>query len=147
MLEGRSAGRAARLEVRLEVTFAARLDVLLADFPCVDFCLNGFVATGSPPTKLRVANANRQSRANPALRGCACLLQGADWWIMRRDGSHKQRLTFMNWRGSPQSVGKFRLAGSLSFLSDQHFLGDVMTHSFGLVGKIVDVSINDGCVD
>jgi len=74
-------------------------------------------------------------------------LQGADWWIMRRDGSQKQRLTYMNRRGSPQSVGKFRLAGSLAFISDQHFLGDVMTHSLGLVGKIVDVRINDGCVD
>jgi hypothetical protein len=67
MLEGRSAGRAARLQVRLEITFAARPNVLLADFPCVDFSLNDFVATGSPPTKLlRVANADRQSRVNPA---------------------------------------------------------------------------------
>jgi len=66
---------------------------------------------------------------------------------MRRDGSQKQRLTYMNRRGSPQSVGKFRLAGSLAFISDQHFLGDVMTHSLGLVGKVVDVRINDGCVD
>src|SRR5215471_8246741 len=70
MLEGRSAS-AARLEVRLEVSFAARLNVLPANFPCVDFCLNGFVATGSPPSKLRVANANRPSCANPALRVCA----------------------------------------------------------------------------
>ena len=53
----------------------------------------------------------------------------------------------MNRRGSPQSTGEFRLAGSVSFLSDQHFLGDVMTRSFGLVGKIVDVRLNDGCVD
>ena len=66
---------------------------------------------------------------------------------MRRDGSHKRRLTYTNLRGSPQSVGKFRLGGSLSFLSDQQFFGDVMTHSFGLVGKIVDGRIDDGCVD
>jgi hypothetical protein len=74
-------------------------------------------------------------------------LQGADWWIMRRDGSHKQRLTYMNRRGNPQSVGKFRLAGSLSFISDQRFYGDVMTKSFGLVGQIVDVTIQAGCID
>ena len=63
-------------------------------------------------------------------------LQGADWWIMNRDGSGKRRLTFMNVRDHPQSVGRFRLAGSLSFVSDTPFYGDVMTQSLGLVGKI-----------
>lgn len=74
-------------------------------------------------------------------------LQGADWWIMDRDGSHKQRLTWMNVRGSPQSVGKFRLAGTVSFLSGDSFLGGVMTRSFGLVGKTIRVSIRPGCLD
>jgi len=73
-------------------------------------------------------------------------LQGADWWIMRRDGTQKQRLTYMNRRGHPQSVGKFRLAGSLSFLSDDRFYGDVMTRSFGLTGKIIEVRINGSCL-
>jgi len=66
-------------------------------------------------------------------------LQGADWWIMSVDGSDKRRLTFMNVRDHPQSVNRFRLAGSLSFISDTAFLGDVMTQSLGLVGKIVRV--------
>jgi hypothetical protein len=66
-------------------------------------------------------------------------LQGADWWIMNVDGSDKRRLTFMNLRGNPQSVNRFRLAGSLSFVSDTSFFGDVMTQSLGLVGKIVHV--------
>jgi Tol biopolymer transport system component len=66
-------------------------------------------------------------------------LQGADWWIMNVDGSDKRRLTFMNVRGHPQSVDRFRLAGSLSFVSDTTFFGDVMTQSLGLVGKIVRV--------
>jgi len=66
-------------------------------------------------------------------------LQGADWWIMNVDGTDKRRLTFMNVRGDPQSVGRFRLAGSLSFVSDTEFFGDVMTQSLGLVGKIVHV--------
>jgi tricorn protease-like protein len=60
-------------------------------------------------------------------------LQGADWWIMNVDGSDKRRLTFMNVRGH------FRLAGSLSFVSDTAFFGDVLTQSLGLVGKIVRV--------
>jgi len=66
-------------------------------------------------------------------------LQGADWWIMNVDGSDKRRLTFMNVRGHAQSVNRFRLAGSLSFVSDTAFFGDVMTQSLGLVGKIVRV--------
>ena len=66
-------------------------------------------------------------------------LQGADWWIMNADGSDKQRLSFMNVRGHAQSVDRFRLAGSLSFVSDTAFFGDVMTQSLGLVGKIVKV--------
>ena len=66
-------------------------------------------------------------------------LQGADWWIMNVDGSDKRRLTFMNLRGHAESVGRFRLAGSLSFVSDTAFFGDVLTQSLGLVGKIVRV--------
>ncbi len=66
-------------------------------------------------------------------------LQGADWWIMNVDGSNKRRLTFMNVRDHPQSVNDFRLAGSLTFLSNTRFLGGVMTRSFGLVGKTVRV--------
>jgi hypothetical protein len=66
-------------------------------------------------------------------------LQGADWWIMNVDGSEKRRLTFMNVRDHPHSANRFRLAGSLSFVSDTAFFGDVMTQSLGLVGKIVKV--------
>ena len=66
-------------------------------------------------------------------------LQGADWWIMNVDGGDKRRLTFMNVRGNAQSVNRFRLAGSLSFVSDTAFFGDVMTQSLGLVGKTVRV--------
>lgn len=66
-------------------------------------------------------------------------LQGADWWIMNVDGSDKRRLTYMNVHDHPQSVNRFRLAGSLSFTSDTSFFGDVMTQSLGLVGKIVKV--------
>ena len=66
-------------------------------------------------------------------------LQGADWWIMNVDGSNKRRLTFMNVRDHPQSVNDFRLAGSLTFLSNTSFLGGVMTRSFGLVGYTAKV--------
>ena len=56
------------------------------------------------------------------------------------DGSDKRRLTFMNVRGHPQSVNRFLLAGSLSFISDTSFSGDVLTQSLGLVGKVVHVT-------
>jgi len=45
----------------------------------------------------------------------------------------------MNVRDHAHSVNRFRLAGSLSFVSDTAFFGDVMTRSLGLVGKIVEV--------
>jgi hypothetical protein len=37
------------------------------------------------------------------------------------------------------SANRFRLAGSLSFVGDSSFFGDVMTQSLGLVGKIVRI--------
>lgn len=69
-------------------------------------------------------------------------IQGADWWIMDVDGANKQRLTYMNLKDHPQSVNHYRLAGSLSFIDETHFLGGVMTHPFGLTGytAIVDIS-------
>jgi hypothetical protein len=67
-------------------------------------------------------------------------LQGADWWVVRADGTGRRRLTFMNRRGGPQSVGHYRLAGVISFDSDRSFYGDVMTFPFGLTGKIVRVT-------
>ena len=74
-------------------------------------------------------------------------LQGADWWIMDLDGGRKQRLTFMNKRHHPQSDNRFRLAGSLSFSTDNRFYGDVLTKSFGLTGNIVQVQIRPECID
>lgn len=61
-------------------------------------------------------------------------LQGADWWIMDRDGSNKKRLTYMNKKDHPQSVNAYRLAGSLSFINNHSFFGGIMTQSFGLNG-------------
>ena len=61
-------------------------------------------------------------------------LQGADWWLMNADGSGKRRLTNMNVWNHAQSVNKYRLAGSLSFVNDSTFLGGVMTKSLGLSG-------------
>jgi len=58
---------------------------------------------------------------------------------MNVDGGDKRRLTFMNVRGHAESAGRFRLAGSLSFVSDTAFFGDVLTQSLGLVGKIVRI--------
>jgi Tol biopolymer transport system component len=66
-------------------------------------------------------------------------LQGADWWIMDTDGNNKKRLTRMNVKNDPQSVNKYRLAGSLSFMSNNSFLGGVMIRSLGLVGYTAKV--------
>jgi Tol biopolymer transport system component len=74
-------------------------------------------------------------------------LQGADWWIMNLDGSRKQRLSFMNKRNHAQSDGRFRLAGSLSFVSNDSFFGDVMTKSLGLTGYIVRTRLRTECIE
>ena len=66
-------------------------------------------------------------------------LQGADWWIMNPDGTDKVRLTYMNKWNHPHSVNKFRLGGSLSFISENSFLGGVMTKSLGLTGYTVKI--------
>jgi hypothetical protein len=66
-------------------------------------------------------------------------IQGADWWIMNADGSGKRRLTFMNKKKHPHSVGHYRLAGCVSFISDNSFLGGVMTKPLGLTGHTVKV--------
>lgn len=68
-------------------------------------------------------------------------IQGADWWIMNADGRNQRRLTYMNKKDNPQSVNQYRLAGTLSFLSDTSFLGGVMVNPFGLAGNTVKVNI------
>jgi Tol biopolymer transport system component len=69
-------------------------------------------------------------------------LQGADWWIMNTDGSDKIRLTYMNKWNHKHSVNKYRLAGCISFISENVFLGSIMTKSLGLTGYTVKVEIN-----
>lgn len=69
--------------------------------------------------------------------------QGADWWIMNTDSTHKQRLTYMNKTGDPQCVNAHRLAGSLSFMTDNSFLGGVMTATFGLTGYTAKVNFSN----
>ncbi len=66
-------------------------------------------------------------------------IQGADWWIMNADGTDKQRLTYMNKKNHKQSVNHYRLAGCLSFMSNNSFLGGVMTKPLGLVGYTAKV--------
>lgn len=68
-------------------------------------------------------------------------IQGADWWIMNTDGSNKRRLTFMNKWNHPQSINRYRLAGSISFIDNTSFYGGVMTAPVGnLVGDTVKVT-------
>lgn len=70
-------------------------------------------------------------------------IQGADWWIMKKDGSDKRRLTFMNKWNHPHSVNHYRLAGSISFITNHSFYGGVMTHPFGLTGYTAKVSFKE----
>jgi hypothetical protein len=49
MLEGRSANRVARLEAPLELSLARRLSVRAVDFRYLDFGLDRFEITVSPP--------------------------------------------------------------------------------------------------
>lgn len=70
-------------------------------------------------------------------------VQGADWWIMNTDGTDKQRLTYMNVKNHPQSVNHYRLAGCISFMSENTFLGGVMTHPLGLTGYTVKVTFGE----
>lgn len=70
-------------------------------------------------------------------------IQGADWWIMNPDGSGKRRISFMNVKDHPQSVNKYRLAGCLSFMSENTFLGGVMTKPLGLTGQTVKVTFSN----
>ena len=69
-------------------------------------------------------------------------VEGVDWWIMNADGSNQRRLTYMNKKDNPQSVNQYRLAGTLSFLSDTIFLGGVMVNPLGLVGNTSKVNIS-----
>jgi len=66
-------------------------------------------------------------------------LQGSDWWIMDKDGSNMRRLTFMNKKDDPQSENKYKLAGTLSFINNNSFLGDVLVSPAGLSGYTVQV--------
>jgi hypothetical protein len=52
--------------------------------------------------------------------------QGTDWWMMRPDGSFKQRLTYFNEPGNPEYNGHKRWAGLVNFSPDyKHFVGGV----------------------
>jgi tetratricopeptide (TPR) repeat protein len=65
--------------------------------------------------------------------------QGSDWWIMNTDGSNKTRLTYMNKKGNAQCDNHYRLAGTISFMRNNCFLGGVMTKALGLVGYTAKV--------
>lgn len=70
-------------------------------------------------------------------------IQGADWWIMNTDGSDKKRLSYMNKKNHEHSVNHYRLAGCLSFIDQNTFLGGVMIKPLGLVGRTVVVSYEE----
>lgn len=70
-------------------------------------------------------------------------VQGADWYIMDKDSMNKQRITYMNVTNHAQSDNHYRLAGSLSFMSNTSFLGGIMTNPAGLVGYTAKVNFSN----
>jgi len=70
-------------------------------------------------------------------------IQGADWWIMDTDGTNKQRISHMNVKNHVHSLNHYRLAGCVSFMSNNSFLGGVMVKPLGLVGYTAKVTFTD----
>jgi Tol biopolymer transport system component len=110
---------------------------------------------GSELTRLSSASFSQAPRFTPDGSGFVYMsgqeadifpgeVQGADWWFVDPTGTHRQRLTFMNKKGDPQSVGHYRLAGTLSFLQDGtlSFFGDIMTKPLGLTGEFARVDVS-----
>ena len=62
MLEGRSDNRVACLEGPLEVSLARRLDVRTVGFRCLEFRLDCFEITVSPPNSHLLCNFLRATR-------------------------------------------------------------------------------------
>jgi hypothetical protein len=67
-------------------------------------------------------------------------IQGADWWVMNADGTEKKRISYMNVKDHVHSFNHYRLCGSLSFISNNSFLGGVMIKPLGLTGYTVKVT-------
>lgn len=68
---------------------------------------------------------------------------GFDWYITNLDSSITERITKMNVTNDPQSDNNYRLAGTLTFMSNNSFLGGVLTNAAGAVGSIVKVSFDN----
>ncbi|MBV8282933.1 MAG: PD40 domain-containing protein [Candidatus Eremiobacteraeota bacterium] len=71
------------------------------------------------------------------------LMPGTDWWVMDADGSHKQRLTYLNTPGHPESSAKAVWAGTVTWSSDgSRFIGDVQTDLFSQSGEAIWVTLS-----
>ncbi|HTB06947.1 MAG TPA: PA14 domain-containing protein [Bacteroidia bacterium] len=67
--------------------------------------------------------------------------QGTDWWVMRTDGTWKQRLTYFNEPGNPEYLGHKMWAGLSSFRPDcKSFIGGVQYSLLKQEGSIYMVS-------
>lgn len=67
---------------------------------------------------------------------------GADWWIMRADGTGKERLTWFNRPGHLHYEKKPRYTGLVSFKRDgSRFVGGMVLDLFTQEGKIVLVDL------
>jgi Tol biopolymer transport system component len=70
-------------------------------------------------------------------------MPGTDWWLMDADGSHKERLSYLNTPRHPEFAGKSVWAGMVAWSSDGHrFIGDVQTNLLTQAGKAMWVTFS-----
>ena len=71
------------------------------------------------------------------------LMPGTDWWLMAADGSHKQRLSYLNTPGHAEYAGKSMWAGTVAWSGDgRRFIGDVQTSLWTQAGKSIWVKLS-----
>ncbi|HEY6359292.1 MAG TPA: hypothetical protein VIX35_13710 [Vicinamibacterales bacterium] len=70
-------------------------------------------------------------------------MPGTDWWLMDADGSHKQRLSYMNAPGHAEFAGKSVWAGTVAWSADgRRFIGDVQTSLLTQAGKAIWITLS-----
>lgn len=71
------------------------------------------------------------------------IMPGTDWWLMDADGTHKQRLSYLNTPGHTEFAGKSMWAGTLAWSVDgRSFIGDVQTSLLSQSGKSMWVTLS-----
>ena len=71
------------------------------------------------------------------------VMPGTDWWLMDADGTHKERLSYLNTHGHSEFTGKPVWAGTVQWSEDgTRFIGDVQTNLVTQAGKAIWVTLS-----